>query len=72
MATLPHPGAARHHRRAFGPHRRRSQEQLAADIAASIQMRLDEGRSWTWSTYGQEDNPAMQALIEKALHQINV
>lgn len=55
------------HRKAFGARRSRTPEQLARDIATSITLRLDEGRSWTLSDYGLVDNVALRGLVFAAL-----
>ncbi len=55
------------HRKAFGPTRARTPEQRAQDVAASIAQRNDEGRAWTWETYGLEGNWAQQRRVEAAL-----
>ncbi|PON11758.1 hypothetical protein C2W62_43160 [Candidatus Entotheonella serta] len=47
--------------------RRRSQQALAADIAASIKTRIAEGRGWSLDEYGIADNPDMIALVTHQL-----
>jgi hypothetical protein len=78
MATLPHHDVfgtirrakrATHaaHRKAFGAGRKRTPEQLAADIASSILLKLDEGRTWHLAEYGLDTNIALRGLVFAAL-----
>ena len=61
MASVPH------HRKAYGPQRAMSPTVKARNVAASIRTREQEGRSWSWSTYGLQANPAQQARVLAAL-----
>jgi hypothetical protein len=42
----------------------------ARNVAASIRLREQEGRAWSWSTYGVQTNPAQQALVLAALAEV--
>jgi hypothetical protein len=42
----------------------------ARNVAASIRTREQEGRVWSWSTYGLEANQAQQALVLAALAEV--
>jgi hypothetical protein len=57
----------RSHRKAYGSHRVMSPHVKARNIAQSIALRLDEGRTWTWADYGIAEQPALITLVEAAL-----
>lgn len=59
------------HRRAFGARRKRTPEQLAQDIATSILLRLDEGRTWHLEDYNLVENIALRGLVFAALHALD-
>lgn len=59
--------ATRHHRRAYGAQRSTTPAQRAQYVAESIALRQDEGRAWTYETYGIGDNLLMQRLVDAAL-----
>lgn len=42
-------------RKAYGAHRKVSNEQKAQFIAESIMFRMIEGREWSWLEYGLSD-----------------
>jgi hypothetical protein len=60
------------HRKAFGPGKYRTAAEKARDVAASIAQRHDEGRAWSWSTYGLDGDAAegQRRLVEAALTQL--
>jgi len=64
MTSLPHP------RRAYGAHRPMTPTVKARNVAASIRTREQEGRLWSWSTYGLQANQAQQALVLAALGEV--
>jgi hypothetical protein len=41
--------------------------QRARYVAESITLRQDEGRGWSWSEYGLQENVSQQALVTAAL-----
>jgi hypothetical protein len=55
------------HRAAYHRSQRLTPERKARFVAESITLKLDDGRAWTWSEYGLEHNPDMQALVLAAL-----
>jgi hypothetical protein len=57
------------HRQAFGPGKKRTATQKAADVARSIALRNAHGQDWTWQTYGLEGREDEQALVVAALLQ---
>jgi hypothetical protein len=54
-------------RRAFGHQRSMTAEQKARYVAEGIQLRINDGRSWSWEAYGLQDNPAQQQRVRRAL-----
>lgn len=41
--------------------------QRARYVAESIALRHDEGRAWTWTEYGLENNPAQRQRVLEVL-----
>jgi hypothetical protein len=62
--------AKRLHRAAYHRSTTRTPERKARDVAESITLKQDEGRAWSFSEYGLEDNPEMQALVLAALEEL--
>ena len=60
----------RSHRLAYGAHRTMSSTAKAANVARSIRLREQEGRSWSWENYGLQANPAQQVLVLAALAEV--
>jgi hypothetical protein len=42
----------------------------ARNVAASIRIREQEGRAWSWSAYGLDTNSAQQALVLTAMQEV--
>ena len=62
--------AKRLHRAAYHRSTTLTPERKARFVAESITLKQDEGRAWSWSDYGLQDNPAMQALVRAALEDL--
>ena len=58
------------HRAAYHRSTTLTPERKARFVAESITLKQDEGRAWSWSDYGLQDNPAMQALVRAALEDL--
>lgn len=58
------------HRAAFHRSTTLTPERKARFVAESITLKLDEGRAWSWSQYGLQDNPEMQRLVLQALEDL--
>ena len=62
--------AKRLHRAAYHRSVALTPERKARFVAESITLKEDEGRTWSWSEYGLQDNPTMQALVLAALEDL--
>jgi len=58
-----------HHRKAYGAHRKVTEQQKAVFIAESITRREAEGRPWSFTDYRIADNSRMIERVHAALHQ---
>ena len=58
------------HRAAYHRSLRLTPERKARFVAESITLKRDEGRAWSFSEYGLEDNPEMQALVLAAMEEL--
>ncbi len=58
-----------HHRKAYGAHRKVTEQQKAIFIAESITRREAEGRAWTWADYGIDGNSRRIEQVNAVLHQ---
>jgi hypothetical protein len=59
--------AKRLHRAAYHRSLRLTPERKARFVAESITLKQDEGRAWSWSDYGLEEQSDLQHLVLQAL-----